>query len=105
MIDVESLYMSIPGVAHFLGKKFLLQGAHNEFVVETLEFMLNHNFQFLGTSYQQLRGTSMGAPWAPAYACLHLGLWEEEIIYVYLRHSLLWIRYINDVLMLWGGLQ
>lgn len=55
--------------------------------------------------YHQLRGTSIGAPWAPAYACLHLGRWEQSEVYVsslYLRHVQLWIRYIDDVLLIWG---
>lgn len=48
----------------------------------------------------------MGAPWAPAYACLHLGWWEENVMYtspMYLGHARLWLRYIDDVLMLWEG--
>lgn len=56
--------------------------AQNEFIVKTLEFMLKHNCtQFLGTGYQKLRGTLIGAPWAPSYACLHLAIWEEEVVY------------------------
>lgn len=46
----------------------------------------------------------MGAPWAPSYVCLHLGLWEEEVVYkssMYLSHCLLW--YIDDVLLIWAG--
>lgn len=48
----------------------------------------------------------MGAPWAPSYACLHLGLWEEEVVFkssMYLSHCRLWLRYIDDVLMVWEG--
>lgn len=112
-IDVESLYTSIPhkwglrAVYHFLDQKFLLLGAQNNFFVDTLVFMLEHNcFQFLGVNHQQIRGTSIGVPWALSYACLHLGLWEEEIVYalsLYLSRSVLWLRYIDDVLMIWGG--
>lgn len=114
-IDLESLYTSIPhewrlrAVYHFLDQKFPLVGAQNEFVVDILKFMLEHNCsQFLGVNYQQIRGTSMVALWAPSYACLHLGLCEEEIVYVsslYLSCSLMWLRYIDNVLMIWGGSQ
>lgn len=48
----------------------------------------------------------MGAPWAPAYACLHLGWWEESDVYclsMYLRHVHRWLRYTDDVLVIWGG--
>lgn len=112
-IDVESLYTSIPhhcgieATMFFLDLHYPQQGAQNEFIGELLEFMLNNNFfQFLGHYYQQIRGTSMGAPWAPSYACLHLGFWEEMMVYqssLYLSHSLLWLRYIDDVLMVWTG--
>lgn len=112
-IDVESLYTSIPhewglrAVGHFLEKSYPLLAAQNEFILELLESMLTNNcFQFLGSYLQQRRGTSMGAPWAPSFACLHLGLWEEEVIYsspLYLGHSKLWLRYIDDIFMIWGG--
>lgn len=110
-IDVESLYTSIPhnwglkAVHHFLDHKFPLLATQNEFIVDLLQFMLEHNcFQFLGKYYRQIRGTSMGAPWASSYACPHLGLWEMECVHsssMYLGHCLLWLRYIDDVIMVW----
>lgn len=48
----------------------------------------------------------MGAPWELAYACLHLGLWEEQIVYpssMYRAHAAAWACYIDDVLMVWTG--
>lgn len=47
----------------------------------------------------------MGAPWALAYACLHLGLWEDEPVYpspLYGVHASTWTRSI-DVWMVWTG--
>lgn len=112
-IDVESLYTSIPhewgisAVYTFLEKLFPTMGAQNEFVIELLEIALKNNFfQFVGLNYQQIQGTSMGAPWAPSYACLHLGCWEEEVVYastMYLGHARTWLRYINNVLVIWEG--
>lgn len=93
-------------VVHFLEKEYPLLGAHNKYVAELLEFMLSNNLQFLGVKYHQQRGTCMGAPWAPTYMCLHLGLWVEEVVYkssMYLGHCLLWLRYIDDVLLVWSG--
>lgn len=43
----------------------------------------------------------------PAYACLHLGWWEEEVVYCskwYLSHALLWLRYIDYMLLIWKGI-
>lgn len=56
--------------------------------------------------YQQIRGASMGAPWAPAYTCLHLGYWEEKVVAqseMYQSHVLTWLHYIDDVLVSWGS--
>lgn len=113
VIDVESLYTSIPhqwglrAVYHFLESKFPLLASQNEFIVDILKFMLEHNcFQFLGVNYRHIRDTRMGAPWAPSYACLHLGLWERDLVYsssMYLGHCLLWLRYIDNMYMVWGG--
>lgn len=82
-IDMEALYTiphkwGILAVHHFLDQQFSNRGAQNKFIIEFQEMALRHNFfQFAGHHYQQLRGTSMGAPWAPTYACLHLR-WCEE---------------------------
>lgn len=79
----------------------------NEFVQDLLNFALNnHFFQFNGVNYQQTSGTSMGAPWAPSYACLHLGMWEETVVYslASFRKSVgIWVCYIDDVLVVWMG--
>lgn len=86
-IDVEALYTSIPhnwglnAVWYFLEKSYPLAAAQNEFIIDLLEFALSWNvFMFKNKYYQQIRGTSMGAPWASAYACLHLGMWEEQLV-------------------------
>lgn len=61
---IEALYTSIPQewgilVVLHLENKY----PQNEFIIELLDLALKHNyFQFLGNSYQQLLGTSMGAP-------------------------------------------
>lgn len=50
-------------------------------------------------------GTSMGVAWAPVYVCLHLDLWEEEedvfTSSMYQAHVHTWLRYINDILVVW----
>lgn len=95
-IDMESLFTSIPhdwgirAVETFLDEHFPNYGPQNEFLVDLLTFALKNNFfQFLSNNYQQINGTSMGAPWAPEYACLHMGLWERDLVYtslMYLGH-------------------
>lgn len=112
-IDVESLYTLIPHdwglrtVSFFLETAHPDFGAQNEIILELLELALTNNyFQFLDGYYQQTRGTAMGAPWAPSYACLHLGLWKWGVVYkmpMYLSRALTWLRYIDDIMMVWLG--
>lgn len=48
----------------------------------------------------------MVALWAPVYACLHLGWWEESSVYcslMYLCHVCFWLKYIDNVLVIWDG--
>lgn len=49
----------------------------------------------------------MGAVWASANACLHLGLWKEEDVYpssMYRDHVQTWLWYIDNVLVIWKGI-
>lgn len=110
-VDVESLNTSIPHVWEISTVEVFLDKYYPEFLIDILTFTLtftleNNYFQFLSKYYKQIEDTSMGAPWTPAYACLHLGLWEEEVVYtspMYLHHVHMWRRYIDDVLVVWKG--
>lgn len=98
--------MGIQAVKTFLDLYYPQYSPQNKFLIELLEFALLNFFQFSAQNYQQIRGTSMGAAWAPEYACLHLGLWEEEEVFnslMYRDHVHTWLRYIDDVLMVWKG--
>lgn len=77
-----------------------------EWEIKAVDHFLEQEYQIFGTSFWESiikRDTYMGAPWAPAYASLYLGLWEEEeVVYkslMYLGHRLPFPRYIDDVLM------
>ncbi|KAM9305433.1 uncharacterized protein PAF06_013989 [Gastrophryne carolinensis] len=112
-IDVESLYTSIPHTVGLEAVKQTLEevgpcDAHyNEFVVELLEFVLTNNyFRFNRGFFHQIRGTAMGAACAPSYACLHLGRWESLEVYGradFGARVALWLRYIDDILVVWKG--
>lgn len=112
-IDVESLYTLIPHEWGLRAASFFLYMTHpefvaqNKFILELLEHaFVNNYFQFMDGHYQQTRGTATGAPWAPSYACLHLGLWELETVYqmpMYLSVGIYCLRYIDDILMVWRG--
>lgn len=68
-----------------------------------MEWILNSNvFVFQDKLFHQKRGTAMGASFAPNYACLFLGLWEEKLILVPSNlhgDRIIWYgRYIDDLI-------
>lgn len=81
----------------------------NEFLLTLTEMILTKNyFQFSGAYYLQKQGVSMGSCFAPSYACLVMGFWEERFIYnpntnCFLSYIPLWKCYIDDVIFIWTG--
>lgn len=56
--------------------------------------------------YLQSQGTSMGSPFAPNYANLFMGLWEDRYIFnnnPFVKNILFFKRYIDDILMGFTG--
>lgn len=112
-LDVSSLYTSIPhqvglsAVQHFLVKDGNVNSRQARFLVEGTKFCLTHNyFTFLDQFYLQCKGTAMGANFAPGYANLTMGHWEELNIWSnnpYARHLIFYGRYIDDILIIWDG--
>ncbi|KAG9466758.1 hypothetical protein GDO78_016168 [Eleutherodactylus coqui] len=112
-LDVESLYSSIPHIGGIQATQFFLEqrglqfSQHSHHVLEFLSFVLTHNYFLFDTKYfHQLRGTAMGTSCAPSYANLYLGWWEEKFVYTNSEWSdkiILWLRFIDDILILWGG--
>lgn len=91
-INLESLYTSISHI-HGLRAVFFFLEHH----FPNICWNLFYNIFFWGSYYHQTRGTLIRVPWAPSYACLHLGAWEEEVVYVsslYCSHALFWLRYM-----------
>uniref|UniRef100_A0A8C5W8X4 Reverse transcriptase domain-containing protein n=1 Tax=Leptobrachium leishanense TaxID=445787 RepID=A0A8C5W8X4_9ANUR len=113
-LDVEALYSSIPHSEGLLHTRLALQesGEFTEefinFIEELLAFVLKHNyFTFDRKYYHQIQGTAMGTTCAPAYANLYLGIWEKQRIFTdrnpYRPKILFWKRYIDDIILIWGG--
>ena len=51
--------------------------------------------------YLQTNGVSMGSKCAPSVACLYMAVFEEKVVYKYHLQPLLWLRYIDDIFILW----
>ena len=70
--------------------------------LDLVKFVLKNNvFQFSGKIYHQLCGIAMGTTMAPALASIVVAYYEEEYLAKLHQQPLVWIRYIDDVLMIW----
>ena len=111
-LDVGSLYTNIPNEEGIEAVKsyFRARAAPNDNVLSkviatflTLILTLN-NFVFNDKNYVQTNGASMGTKCAPTYASLFMGRFEETHILPRIRaFTLLYIRYIDDLFMIWKG--
>lgn len=80
-MDVESLYTNIDhkdgleALAYYLDMRSSTERTPTCFIVQLAEWTLNNNiFLFQNEFYKQIKGTAMGACFAPNYANLFLGL-------------------------------
>ena len=108
-MDVKSLYTNIP---HKEGLEFLetsLEASPSTsptiVVLRLSELILTlNNFVFNNHNYLQIKGCAMGTKCAPCYANLFMGEFETKCIYPKIDNfSLLYLRYIDDIFMVWNG--
>ena len=78
-------------------------------ILKALDLCVRNNyFKFNGQVYQQTGGVGTGIKYAPPYACLGVGKYEELLFksdQQLLELIILWKRYIDDVFMLFGGTE
>ena len=66
--------------------------------------LILNNFVFNGEHYLQIKGCAMGTKCAPSYANIFMGQLETNIIYDKNKDkSLRYLRYIDDIFMIWIG--
>ncbi|KAM9311570.1 uncharacterized protein PAF06_009397 [Gastrophryne carolinensis] len=111
-MDVTSLYTSIPHTAGITAiREALLTtdilGPMQDFLLQLLHIILHKNyFLFDQQFYFQIQGTAMGSNVAPSYANLYMSNYETKYVYTstdYHSHVLLWLRYLDDIFILWQG--
>ncbi|XP_069506974.1 uncharacterized protein [Ambystoma mexicanum] len=111
-LDVESLYSNIPQMESLkVMKDFLdlrpgIQVVPTEILIDLLEIALSRNyFRFKSTYYLQVKGTAMGAAFAPNYATLFMWNFENWCILSdinpYRDAIKLYKRYIDDIIIIW----
>uniref|UniRef100_A0A803JQE7 Reverse transcriptase domain-containing protein n=1 Tax=Xenopus tropicalis TaxID=8364 RepID=A0A803JQE7_XENTR len=111
-VDVTSLYSCIPhdrglrAVSYHLDRYSTYDSLLKDFILDAISYLLTHNFfKFDGNFYLQRCGTSMGAKFAPSYANLYMGWWEESHIFggdsPFLSHVVVYKRYVDDLIFIW----
>ena len=105
-MDVSSLYTNIPTQEGIDAcRTFLTQEFTNDQLTSFCKLMeivlTRNNFTFHGDHYVQVFGTSMGTKMAPSMACLFMGSLEDRLLNSYSKKPSLWLRYIDDVFLLW----
>ena len=113
-LDIEALYLSIPqavGIEMVLQRVFPTsppQATYNgskNLIRDLLRVIIRDNcFRFHDTFFLQTKGVAMGTKCAPPFANLFLGSLEEKALDQWKgTHPLLWLRFLDDILMLWPG--
>lgn len=113
-LDVASLYTNIDhqegleALQHYLSLRSDTTPP-NEFLLSLTKWTLHNNvFIFQNSFYRQRKGTAMGACFAPNYANLFLGYWEDTFVYnqrnnVFLDKVMFYCRFIDDIYLIWSG--
>ena len=110
-IDVTSLYTNIPNDEGIRACKDLLTKLRtdgttpsNTNIIRLLEHVLYmNNFDFNNKHYLQVGGTAMGTRVAPSFANIFMAYFEEQWVYTYPTQPLVWLRYIDDIFMIWNN--
>lgn len=109
-MDVSSLYTNIPNsegieaVQETLTKNNCPNTLIHVIVTFLTMILTLNNFIFNGLHYLQVKGCAMGTKCAPGYANIFMGVFEAEYIYHRIKNkSLLYLRYIDDIFMIWTG--
>ena len=108
-IDVTSLYTNIPNQEGIDACKHMLNNHRiggslpsNQNIAKLLEYVLTkNNFEFNSKHYLQTGGTAMGTKVAPSFANLFMAHFEEKWVYPYPTKPSLWLRYIDDIFLIW----
>jgi hypothetical protein len=108
-IDVNSLYTNIPNKEGIEACQTYLSrhrpntsSPHNDSITQMLDYVLNkNNFDFNDRHFLQIGGTAMGTKVAPSFANLFMAMFEEKHVYSYPTRPSLWLRYIDDIFLIW----
>ncbi len=109
-LDVESLYTNIPNDYGIAAAKMTFtktrttpgQNPSNFSLLTLLKLVLTkNNFKFNGENFLQVGGCTMGSKLSVGYANNCLGKFEQDHVYSYPIQPFLYLRYIDDIFIIW----
>ena len=105
-MDVTFLYSNISTDEFIAAAQHSLTHQHSASEVNILtKFMelvlTQNNFELAGDHYIQIHGTAMGTRMAPSGACLFMDRLEEDLLLSTSHKPLIWLRYIDDIFLIW----
>ena len=104
-MDVTSLYTSIPNQQ---GMDAVLDHINDDptapipqrYMEKLMDLILKRNhFEFNGKLYLQTGGTAMGTRFAPSFANIFMGKFEQNLLQLYDKPIRLWLRFIDDIFL------
>ena len=111
-LDISSLFTNVPtdAVLEFIGRKIdagqIQLPIPKEPFLQFIKLCVDHNcFQFENEFYRQRFGISMGSPLSPVLANLFMEYFESELLPSVSPKPMLWLRYVDDILMFWPNDQ
>ena len=110
-MDVKSLYTNIPNQEGIDAVTTFLEQSDKSSLISVIKSFLwliltLNNFTFNEQNFLQTSGVSMGTKCAPTYANLFMGYFENTFNYPHIENkSTLYLRYIDDIFMLWNGTE
>ena len=107
-MDVCSLYPSIPQTEmlkiiyqEMISNQHLIAFDPN-LIIRLLHINVNYTyFEFGSLTFQQIKGTSMGAPFSPTIANIFMSVSIRKFLHTQSNKPLLIARYIDDIFMIW----
>ena len=60
-----------------------------------------HQTGMASKHFLQICGTAIGTKAAPGFCCNYVGVFENKFVYTYHQQPLVWLRYIDDIFLIW----
>ena len=104
----DPLYTNIPHTEGIQAQKRILEETNTDPMKKLLTYRLanlvltKNYFSFKKQFYRQTQGTAVGTRMAPSYANIFMKYTETQLIDTSPKKPKMWLRFIDDIFMIWG---